>query len=86
MPTWLTLYVTHACLYVANKYIFRRLSRQNSGSQAVTVNRQQSQVGSDTGRVMFNSKLGVPYITANIYCKSRNLPNTDLRIYSIDLR
>ena len=30
--------------------------------------------------------LGVPYITANIYCKSRNLPNTDIRIYSLDLR
>ena len=30
--------------------------------------------------------LGVPYITANIYCKSRNLPHTDIRIYSIDLR
>ena len=28
----------------------------------------------------------VPYITANIYCKSRNLPNTDTRNYSIDLR
>ena len=30
--------------------------------------------------------LGVPYITANIYRKSRNLPNTDKRKYSIDLR
>ena len=30
--------------------------------------------------------LGVPYIIANIYCKSRNLPNTDRRNYSIDLR
>ena len=30
--------------------------------------------------------LGVPYITANMYCKSRNLPHTDIRIYSIDLR
>ena len=26
------------------------------------------------------------YITANIYCKSRNLPKTDVRNYSIDLR
>ena len=30
--------------------------------------------------------LSVPYITANIDCKSRNLPNTDTRNYSIDLR
>ena len=29
---------------------------------------------------------GVSYITANIYCKSRNLPNTDIQNYSIDLR
>ena len=25
---------------------------------------------------------GVPYICANIYCKSRNLPNADIRNYS----
>ena len=30
--------------------------------------------------------LGVPYITANLYCKSHNLSNTDIRNYSIDLR
>ena len=30
--------------------------------------------------------LGDPEITANIYCKSRNLPNTDTRSYSTDLR
>ena len=30
--------------------------------------------------------LGVPYITVNIYCKSRNLPNTDIHNYSIYLR
>ena len=30
--------------------------------------------------------LGVPCITANIYCKSRNRPSTDKRNYSIDLR
>ena len=30
--------------------------------------------------------LGVPYITANIYCKSRNLPNTDTHNHSTDLR
>ena len=29
--------------------------------------------------------LGVSYISANIYCKSRNLPNTDAHNYSIDL-
>ena len=28
----------------------------------------------------------VSYITANIYCKLRYLPNTDVRNYSIDLR
>ena len=30
--------------------------------------------------------LGVPYITAHIYCKSSNLSNTDIRNDSIDLR
>ena len=28
----------------------------------------------------------VSYVTTNLYCKSRNLPNTDVRNYSIDLR
>ena len=27
-----------------------------------------------------------PEVTANIYCKSRNLPNTDTQNYSTDLR
>ena len=30
--------------------------------------------------------LGDPEVTANIYCKSRNLPNTDTENYSTDLR
>ena len=30
--------------------------------------------------------LRVSYITTNLYCKSRNLPITDLRNYNIDLR
>ena len=30
--------------------------------------------------------LGVPKVTANVYCKSRNLPNTDTQNYSTDLR
>ena len=30
--------------------------------------------------------LGDPKVTANIYCKSRNLPNTDTQNYSADLR
>ena len=30
--------------------------------------------------------LGDPEVTANIYCKSRNLPNTDRQKYSTDLR
>ena len=37
---------------------------------------------------MFNSSgqvLGVPYISANIYWKSRNLPNTGIHNYSTDL-
>ena len=33
-----------------------------------------------------NELLGDPEVTANIYCKSRNLPNTDTQIYSTDLR
>ena len=30
--------------------------------------------------------LGDPEVTANIYCKSRNLPNTNTQNYSTDLR
>ena len=30
--------------------------------------------------------LSVPYVSANLYWKSRNLPNTDLHYYSTDLR
>ena len=30
--------------------------------------------------------LGDPEVTPNIYCKSRNLPNTDTQNYSTDLR
>ena len=30
--------------------------------------------------------LGDPEVTANIYCKSRNLPETDKQSYSADLR
>ena len=30
--------------------------------------------------------LGDPEVTANIYCNSRNLPNTDTQNYSTDLR
>ena len=30
--------------------------------------------------------LGDPEVTSNIYCKSRNLPNTDTQNYSTDLR
>ena len=30
--------------------------------------------------------LGDPEVTANIYCKSRNLPNTDTQNYTTDLR
>ena len=30
--------------------------------------------------------LGVPYISASLYCKLRNLPNTDIHNYSIYLR
>ena len=30
--------------------------------------------------------LGDPEVTANIYCKSRNLPNTDTQICSTDMR
>ena len=30
--------------------------------------------------------LGDPEVTANLYCQSRNLPNTDTQNYSTDLR
>ena len=30
--------------------------------------------------------LGDPEVTANVFCKSRNLPNTDTQNYSTDLR
>ena len=39
-----------------------------------------------TGSVYSIDLLGDPEVTANIYCKSRNLPNTDTQNYSTDLR
>ena len=36
--------------------------------------------------LIFHITHSVSYITANIYFKSRNLPNTDVRNYSIDLQ
>ena len=35
---------------------------------------------------VFSVLLGDPEVTANIYCKSRNLPNTDTQNYSTELR
>ena len=35
---------------------------------------------------VYNTVLRISYITTNLYCKSRNLPNTDVCNYSIDLR
>ena len=40
---------------------------------------------SRAGRSSYNV-LGDPEVTANIYCKSNNLPNTDTQNYSTDLR
>ena len=42
----------------------------------------------DTGRDTFDVRqlLGDPEVTANMYCKSRNLPNTETENYSTDLR
>ena len=37
-------------------------------------------------RTVHNELLGDPEVTENIYCKSRNLPNTDTQNYSTDLR
>ena len=34
----------------------------------------------------YHAILGDPEVTANIYCKSRNLPNTDTQNYGTDLR
>ena len=34
----------------------------------------------------FTHILGDPDVTANIYCTSRNLPDTDTQYYSTDLR
>ena len=35
---------------------------------------------------VFINILGDPVVIANIYCKSRNLPNTEMQNYSTDLR
>ena len=37
-------------------------------------------------RILENIILGDPEVTANVYCKSRNLLNTDTPNYSTDLR
>ena len=40
----------------------------------------------DTGLKTIYLLLGDPEVTANIYCKSRNLPNTYTEYYSTDWR
>ena len=37
-------------------------------------------------QIDFHIVLGDPEVTANTYCKSRNLPHTDTQNYSTDLR
>ena len=44
------------------------------------------QLSSEHARTVQIPILGVPYISANIHCKSRNFPNTDIQNYSTDLR
>ena len=44
------------------------------------------EIGIDIGNLEAIIKLGDPEVTANICCKSRNLPNTDTQNYSTDLR
>ena len=36
--------------------------------------------------ICYSQVLGDPEVTANIYCKSRNLTDTDTQNYSTDLR
>ena len=54
-------------------------TRNTCGYSSVTVNACTLK---DAG-VFTCVLLSVSYITANIYCKSRNLPSTDVRNYSI---
>ena len=44
------------------------------------------QMGLDPYRIANLDILGDLEVTANIYCKSRNLLNTDMQNYSTDLR
>ena len=37
-------------------------------------------------QIILTLLLDDPEVTANIYCKSRNLPNTDTQNYSTDLQ
>ena len=47
---------------------------------------QTVRIGRNTVSFSGAVDLVVPYISTNIYCKSRNLPNTDMHNYSTDLR
>ena len=70
------------------------LSRVNKDEFARVIQREckllRSRLNSLINRAMVElhgwAILGDPEVTANIYCKSRNLPNTDTQNYSTDLR
>ena len=58
--------------------------------QIKTLYKKLALVSHDPGHIislktLFLSSFCVSYSTANLYCKTRNLPNTDVRNYSIDL-
>ena len=69
----------------------RRSDTKNMGTEkkafnALDLNLSKIRIHNPESQPVCCHLLGVPYITANIYSKARNLPNSDIRNYSIDLR
>ena len=52
----------------------------------VVPGRNEDPLANRAGQVLPSLIPGVSYITANVHCKSRNLPITDKHNYSTDLR
>ena len=65
----------------------RQTKRQFAPPNTVEADRhRRTAFGPQDGPKCWVQLLGDPKVTAHIYCKSRNLPNTDTQNYSTDLR
>ena len=67
---------TCTCAFIKKTYFFQ------SSFGVIDVNKCHKEINS----LVYDHLLGDPELTANIYCKSRNLPNKGTQNISTDLR